>query len=147
MDQSTRSVERGSFYFDKCLGKDITHIARNIPGVRWKSFCNWRTQWPDANLFLFMKEETERLSNGKRYYSAFLTADRKFTEDSGWYPASGVLMITLWDFHNGKTRAKQLTILKDLLAAYLAGVVDQFVAECVHVNFVAENHIKLSFLF
>lgn len=144
MDRTGESVERGSFYFDKCLGREITHIARNIPGVRWESFCNWRAKWPDKNLFLFMKEETERLSNGKKYCSAFLTADRKFTEDSGWYPESGVFVITLWDFHTEKTRAKQLAILKDLLEAYLEGDIEWFVTACAYAHFVARNHVKLS---
>lgn len=144
MDQS-ENVERGNFYFDKCLGRGITHIVKNIPGVRWESFCNWRAKWPDENLFLFMKEETERLSNGRRHHSAFLTADRKFIEESGWYPESGVLVVTLWDFHNEKTRAKQLVILKELLEAYLAGSIERFVAKCAYTSFMEEKHIKLSF--
>jgi hypothetical protein len=92
-----------------------------------------------------MREETEKLSNGKRHYSAFLTADRRFTEESGWYPESGVLVITLWDFHNEKTRVKQISILKELLEAYLAGFIDQFVAKCPFASFMEANHIKLSF--
>lgn len=145
MNQSAENGERGIFYFDKCLGKDITHIARDIFGVRWESFCNWRATWPDEDLFLFMKEEAEKSSNGEKCYFAFLTADRKFTKEAGWYPESGVLIITLWDFHNEKTRAKQLVILKDLLEAYLAGIVEQFIAACEHVCFVEKNHIKFSF--